>query len=168
MTPFLHLGNPDDPDDRTRRGYTAPALRWLLHEADAIFVQTPSERAAALALGLKPENVILQGLGVAPKECTGGDRFTARERWKVPPDAFVVGHLANNSFAKGTNDLIVCSSSLWQRQQTIYLLLAGLDMPNFASFWKAVRETLSGIRAALGAAPRPAHRCGKTRFLCRH
>ena len=26
ITPFLHLGDPDDPNDRTRRGYTSPAL----------------------------------------------------------------------------------------------------------------------------------------------
>ena len=26
LTPFLHLGDPDDPNDRTRRAYTQPAL----------------------------------------------------------------------------------------------------------------------------------------------
>ncbi len=137
ITPFLHLGNPDDLNDRTRRGYTSPALRWLLNEADAVFVQTPSERDAALELGLRRENVILQGLGVEPAECTGGDRFTARERWRLPSDAFVVGHLANNSWEKGTNDLIASLEPLWRRNRPIYLLLAGPQMPNFASYWHA-------------------------------
>jgi glycosyltransferase involved in cell wall biosynthesis len=131
ITPFLHLGDPDDPNDRTRRGYTSPALAWLLKEADGIFVQTPSERDAALRLGLSPDKVILQGLGVDPTECTGGDRFTARQRWGLPPDAFVVGHLANLSAEKGTNDLIAATEPLWRQGRPICLLLAGPTMPNF-------------------------------------
>jgi glycosyltransferase involved in cell wall biosynthesis len=140
ITPFLHLGNPDDPHDPTRDGYTSPPLRWLLQQADAVFVQTPSERAAALRLGLRPENVILQGLGVEPSECTGGDRFSAREGWNLPPDAFVVGHLANNSFEKGTNDLIQALEPLWRNNQPIYLLLAGPAMPNFTRCWQAFEK----------------------------
>ena len=135
VTPFLHLGDPSDPDDRTRRAYLAPPLAWLLREADAVFVQTPGERAAALALGLSNENVILHGLGVAPAECTGGDRFTARQRWNLPPDAFVVGHLANNSWEKGTNDLLAALEPLWRRQLPIHLVLAGPQMPNFTRYW---------------------------------
>lgn len=137
ITPFLHLGNPDDPHDRTRRDYTSPALRWLLNEADAVFVQTPSERTMALALGLPAQKVILQGLGVEPSECTGGDRAEARRRWRLPEDAFVVGHLANNSWEKGTNDLIAALEPLWRAHRPIYLLLAGPRMPSFDRFWQA-------------------------------
>ena len=137
VTPFLHLGDPDDLHDRTRRGYTSPALRWLLHEADAVFVQTSGERDAALALGLPTENVILQGLGVDPAECTGGHRFGGRARWNLPPDAFVVGHLANNSWEKGANDLLESLEPLWRRNRAIYLLLAGPQMSNFTRFWQA-------------------------------
>ncbi|MSQ95284.1 MAG: glycosyltransferase family 1 protein [Gemmataceae bacterium] len=140
VTPFLHLGNPDDPHDRTRRSYTSPALLWLLKEADAIFVQTPSERAMALALGLSPDKVILQGLGVEPRECTGGNRAEARRRWNLPDDAFVVGHLANNSWEKGTNDLIQAIEPLWRQNRPIYLLLAGPEMPNFTRFWQAFEQ----------------------------
>jgi glycosyltransferase involved in cell wall biosynthesis len=140
LTPFLHLGDPDDANDRTRRGYTSPALRWLLQQADGAFVQTPSERAAVISLGVPPQRVMLQGLGVDPGECTGGDRFTARERWRLPPDAFVVGHLANNSFEKGTNDLIAALEPLWRRAVPIHLLLAGPEMPNFVRFWQAFEK----------------------------
>ena len=140
ITPFLHLGNPDDPDDRTRRGYTSPALCWLLKEADGIFVQTPSEREAACEMGVSSDKIILQGLGVEPSECTGGDRFAARERWNLPPDAFVVGHLANNSWEKGTNDLIDSLVPLWQQGRPVHLLLAGPQMPNFTSYWQAFEK----------------------------
>jgi glycosyltransferase involved in cell wall biosynthesis len=135
VTPFLHLGNPDDPRDRTRRNYTTSAMRWLLQEADAIFVQTPSERDMVLSLDLAPEKVILQGLGVDPTECTGGERSRARQRWQLPEDVVVIGHLANNSWEKGTNDLIAALEPLWNRSLPIYLLLAGPRMPNFERFW---------------------------------
>lgn len=137
ITPFLHLGNADDPHDRTRRAFTTPALRWLLSQADAVFVQTPSERALALELGLRPEKIILQGLGVEPRECTGGNRTDARRRWNLPDEAFVVGHLANNSWEKGTNDLLQALEPLWRQHRPIHLLLAGPQMPNFARFWQA-------------------------------
>ncbi len=74
LTPFLHLGDPADPHDPTRRGYTAPALRWLLRQADAVLVQTRGEQQAVLNMGIAPEHTILQGLGVEASECTGGDR----------------------------------------------------------------------------------------------
>ena len=137
VTPFLHLGDPDNPHDRTRRAYSTPALRWLLRQADAVFVQTPSERAFALALGLAPEKVILQGLGVEPSQCTGGNRTEARRRWGLADDTFVLGHLANNSWEKGTPDLLGALEPLWQTGLPIHLLLAGPQMPNFKRFWQA-------------------------------
>lgn len=138
ITPFLHLGDPTDPHDRTRRGYTSPALVWLLKEADGVFVQTPSERDMAIALGLAPQKVILQGLGVEPAECTGGNRAEARRRWNLPDEAFVVGHLANNSYEKGTNDLIASLEPLWRQGRPIHLLLAGPEMPNFTRYFQSL------------------------------
>jgi glycosyltransferase involved in cell wall biosynthesis len=140
ITPFLHLGNPADPNDPTRRGYTSKALRWLLAEADGIFVQTPSERDAIIGLGIPADNVILQGLGVEPSECTGGNRADARRCWNLPRDAFVVGHLANQSWEKGTNDLITALEPFWAQGRPIHLLLAGPQMPNFARFWDAFEK----------------------------
>jgi glycosyltransferase involved in cell wall biosynthesis len=137
ITPFLHLGDPHDPRDTTRRGYTSPALNWLLREADGAFVQTPSERDAILALGIPAERVTLQGLGVDPRECTGGNRNDARRRWGLPDEACVVGHLANNSWEKGTNDLIAALEPLWRADRSIHLLLAGPEMPNFTRYWQA-------------------------------
>ncbi|MCI0740268.1 MAG: glycosyltransferase family 4 protein [Gemmataceae bacterium] len=132
LTPFLHLGDPDDPRDPIRRSYTAPHLRWLLHQADAVFVQTPSERAAVVALGVAENRVILQGLGVDPAECTGGDRQRARAQWQVRPEEVVVGHLANLSWEKGTNDLVQATA-----QAPVRLVLAGPEMPNFQHFWRS-------------------------------
>src|SRR5262245_58255342 len=69
VTPFLHLGDPDDPHDRTRRAYTSPHLRWLLRQADRVIVQTPTEGDAVRAMGIPNERIVLQGLGVDSGEC---------------------------------------------------------------------------------------------------
>ena len=74
LTPFLHLGDPDDPNDPTRREYMAPLFRSLLRSAEVVFAQTPSECDAIAAVGVPPDRIVLQGLGVEPGECTGGDR----------------------------------------------------------------------------------------------
>lgn len=138
LTPFLHLGDPTQAGDRTRAAYLAPALRDLLAQADGIFVQTRLERDAVLALGIAPERVILQGLGVDPAECTGGDRARARDRWLIGPDRPCIGHLANLSVEKGSVDLIRAAAPLWQAGQRFHLLLAGPMMPNFRRFWRSL------------------------------
>ena len=131
LTPFLHLGDPTDPHDRTRRQYTSPALVWLLRQADRVFVQTPSELALAAKLGVSESKLVLQGLGVEPSECTGGDRAKARAAWGVGDDTFVVGHLANNSIEKGTVDLLKAFDPAFR------VTLAGPEMPNFLHFWQS-------------------------------
>ena len=130
LTPFLHLGDPSDPHDRTRRQYTRPYLKWLLMQADGVFVQTPSENRAAVELGVRENRVILQGLGVDPVECTGGDRAAARRVWDVAETVFVVGHLANASVEKGTVDLLKAAAA-----ENLRVVLAGPAMPNFERFW---------------------------------
>ncbi|HLJ94702.1 MAG TPA: glycosyltransferase family 4 protein [Gemmataceae bacterium] len=136
LTPFLHLGDPDDPDDRTRRAYLCPALRTLLYVADRVFVQTKLERAMLLELGIAPERLVLLGMGVEGAECTGGDRLRVRSQWQVAGDEVVIGHLANNSREKGSVDLLRAAEQLWQSGQRFRVVLAGSEMPNFRSFWK--------------------------------
>jgi glycosyltransferase involved in cell wall biosynthesis len=136
LTPFLHLGDPDDPADPSRRAYLSPALRSLLRAADGIFVQTPGERTALLECGIAAEKIILQGLGVAPAECTGGNRSLARQRWNIAKLMPVVGHLANNSAEKGTVDLLQAAAQLWEQGRHFHLVLAGPEMPIFQRFWK--------------------------------
>jgi glycosyltransferase involved in cell wall biosynthesis len=137
LTPFLHLGDPNDRFDRTRRQYTGPPLRRLLRAADRVFVQTPTERAAVIELGVPAERIVLQGLGVAPNECTGGNREHARASWNVRAGEVVVGHLGNNSIEKGTVDLLRAAELLWRRGVQFTVCLAGPEMPNFRRFFEA-------------------------------
>ena len=136
LTPFLHLGDAADPHDRTRRQYTRPHLRWLLNQADRVFVQTRLERDAACGLGVPAERVVLQGLGVDPADCTGGDRDAARAAWGATCDEVVVGHLANNSVEKGTVDLLRAAERAWAAGREFRVVLAGPEMPNFRRVWE--------------------------------
>ena len=147
VTPFLHLGDPDDPDDPIRRAYTAPPMRWLLRQADRVLVQTPTEQAAAVAMGIDSGRIAIQGMGVDPADCTGGDRESARRDWGVRPDEVVVGHLANLSPEKGSIDLLRAVEQV-RRRADVRLVLAGSAMPAFDAYW-----------AGLGAPP-PVTRLG--------
>lgn len=135
VTPFLHSGDPIDAADPTRRAYTQPALLFLLRAADAIFVQTDSERHLLLSAGLPAERLVLQGMGVDAADCTGGDRERARTGWGLKAGELAVGHLANNSHEKGTIDLLLAAQRLWQRGNSFHVVLAGPEMPNFRRFW---------------------------------
>jgi len=137
LTPFLHLGDPTNAHDRTRRQYMKPHLGWLARQADRVFVQTPSEFRAAIELGVPESRVVLQGLGVDAEECTGGNRNVARASWNVESeDDIVFGHLANLSEEKGSVDLLRVCEALMHSQKRFRIVLAGPEMPNFRSFWK--------------------------------
>lgn len=144
LTPFLHLGDPDDPHDPTRRAYTSPALVWLLRAADALFVQTAGEQKALADLGIAQEKIVRQGLGVAPQECSGGARDQVRQRWGVKPGEVVIGHLANNSWEKGTVDLLRAAERLLLHP--VRMVLAGPQMPNFLKFWRGFAASQAASR----------------------
>jgi glycosyltransferase involved in cell wall biosynthesis len=146
LTPFLHLGDPDDPHDRTRRGYLQPALRMLLEEADHLFVQTDVERHALRQVGIAETKITLQGLGVDPEECSGGDRQQVRGQWGVRPDEVVIGHLANNSREKGTVDLLQAAEQAWAAGHRFRLVLAGPEMTNFKDCWRDYRSAPRVLR----------------------
>jgi glycosyltransferase involved in cell wall biosynthesis len=137
VTPFLHLGNPDDPRDRSRRAYLSPALSSVLAAADRVLVQTDVERDALLAHGIPGEKLVLQGMGVDAADCTGGDRARARAAWGAAPGEVVVGHLANNSVEKGTVDLLRAAEIAWRAGGRFRLVLAGPEMRNSRAFWDA-------------------------------
>jgi glycosyltransferase involved in cell wall biosynthesis len=136
LTPFLHLGDPLNPRDRSRRVYTSSAMMSLARSADVVFAQTPSERAALIQRGVAAERVVLQGLGVDTAECTGGNRLRARQAWEASDEEILVGHLANNSVEKGTVDLLKAAAELWRQGHRFRLVLAGPQMPSFVRFWQ--------------------------------
>jgi glycosyltransferase involved in cell wall biosynthesis len=137
VTPFLHLGDSENPRDPSRRAYLSAPLLSLLRQADGLFVQTRLEGQALIDAGLEPEKIHLQGMGVEPAECTGGDRILARLSWGATDDEVLVGHLANQSQEKGTVDLLRAAQRAWQLGERFRIVLAGPAMPNFLGFWKS-------------------------------
>ena len=146
VTPFLHLGDPDDPNDPIRRAYTSAPLRWLIGHADRVLVQTPSEQAAAAGMGVRPERIVVQGMGVDAAECTGGNREAARRAWNVGPDEVVIGHLANLSPEKGSIDLMQAVQEVHHRRALIKLVLAGSAMPAFEDDWQRHGSSIPAVR----------------------
>ncbi|HYV34956.1 MAG TPA: glycosyltransferase family 4 protein [Gemmataceae bacterium] len=135
LTPFLHLGDPLQPRDPTRRVYTSPAMMSLAKNADCVFAQTTSEQAALVGCGVDPKRIVRQGLGVEAKECTGGNRQQTRQAWGVSSEV-VIGHLANNSEEKGTIDLLRATEKLHRQGLAFRVVLAGPEMPSFRRFWQ--------------------------------
>jgi glycosyltransferase involved in cell wall biosynthesis len=146
LTPFLHLGDPEDPQDRTRKEFTTLALMSLIQAADRVFVQTDLERKWLLGRGIDEKNLVLLGMGVEPRECTGGDQNAARQEWEVQEGEVVVGHLANNSREKGTIDLLLAADQLWRQGRRLRVILAGPEMANFRSFWNGRRASGPVVR----------------------
>jgi glycosyltransferase involved in cell wall biosynthesis len=146
LTPFLHLGDPNDRANATRRQYTSRPLRWLLRQADRVFVQTKMERDAVADIGVPQEKIVLQGLGVDPKECTGGDRENWRKSFGIADDEVVIGHLANNSVEKGTVDLLKATELAWGKVILFRIVLAGPEMTNFQHFWESFNAKEKVIR----------------------
>jgi glycosyltransferase involved in cell wall biosynthesis len=136
LTPFVHFGDPDNPLDPTRRAYTQPALLELARSARRLFVQTEGEYRVLREQGFPVDSLVLQGMGIRAADCTGGDRHGTRAAWGVRPEDVVIGHLANNSWEKGTVDLLRAAEQAWDKGGRFHLLLAGPEMPNFLSFWR--------------------------------
>jgi glycosyltransferase involved in cell wall biosynthesis len=120
----------------------------LLHQADAVFVQTPGERAVVASLGVPPERIVLQGLGVDVAECTGGNRDRFRTRQGITQE-ILIGHLSNNSAEKGTVDLLRAAQLLWRRGERFRVVLAGPEMPNFRAFWSTFPEQHRVLRLGI-------------------
>ena len=120
LTPFLHLGDPDDPLDRTRRQYTAPHLRWLLRQADGVFVQTRAGTRRRFRAGSAGRSAfICKGWASIPANARAGIATWARAGWGIRAGEVVVGHLANNSIEKGTVDLLRAAERVWANGHAI-------------------------------------------------
>lgn len=148
LTPFVHLGDLDDPDSKIRRVYLSPPLLRFAELADRVFVQTEGERQALLTKGIPANRLILQGMGVDLPSCTGGCRDEFRDRLGVPADTVLIGHLANASYEKGTIDLLQAADQAWANGGTFQLVLAGPEMPKFREFWEGYQAR--GIIHRLG------------------
>ncbi len=153
LSPFLHLST---PGDLVNRSYTRPHQIRLLGEADTVFVQTDLEGKTVAGWGIPKERIVKLGMGVEPKDVTGGDRVRFRDRLKIPRDRRVVGQLGANDPNKGTCDLIRAVGRLNATRSAddpIHLVLAGSTSPDFEAFVAQLPQENSRWLSILGLLP---------------
>src|SRR4029079_19369355 len=63
LTPFTHLGKPDDAADRVRRRYLSRLNVRLLRQADGVLAQTNAESRALAEAGIADHRIRLGGVG---------------------------------------------------------------------------------------------------------
>ncbi len=130
VTPFLHLGTPDDR--QVRKYYTMKhQLAWLA-DADAVFLMTEVERTFLLGRGMDPARLHVVGVGVDPDAAAGADpdRFRRRTGIRGPIVAFV----GTAAYDKGSVHLVEAMARLWRQGKEAELVFAGPSLEPFRRF----------------------------------
>jgi glycosyltransferase involved in cell wall biosynthesis len=139
ITPFVHLGEPDDSS--TRRDYTMPHQVAMMKESDAVIVQTDLERGYLSSCGVPAEKMKKIGVGIDPPRLLGGQGQRFRERRGV--EGPIVFYMGAQAYEKGTVHLVEAMSRLWERDCNAQLVLAGPVMSEFARYFESMPE---GVR----------------------
>jgi len=127
LTPFWHPGPAGREGDRFRRGFAHPSLVAIARKADLVIAQTETELYHLQGFGIPPPKIALAPPGIDPGQVTGGNRARGRQRWNLPPDAVVVGHLAPICRGKGSLALVEALNALLP--EGVHGLLAGPVLP---------------------------------------
>lgn len=137
ITPFLHLGEPEDKT--VRKYYTMPHHITMLRNSSAVIVQTELERSYLLSCGVPADRIRKIGVGVNPEHLRGGcaDRF--RAKYHVPEP--IVFYIGTQAYDKGTVHLIEAMQRLWKDGSKAHLVLAGPIMSSFANYFCSLPET---------------------------
>lgn len=145
VTPFLHLGTPDDA--RVRRYYTMPHQIGLLQRADAVMTLTQVEADFLLKSGVNESKLHVVGAGIDVDAVTGGDAASIRDRLGVHgPFVLALGAAA---YDKGTIHLIRALSTLRREGNDVQLVIAGPMMSDveqvLTSLDSAAREGIHAL-----------------------
>ncbi len=135
-TPFMHIG--EKHSDEVRKWYARRDQIQLLQKADAIFVQTPTERDFLISCGLDGSKCLITGVGVNPEEIVPPKPIENLmcERYGLrPPYVFTLGA---KSLDKGTLSVIEAMARVWQQHPEVTLVLAGDEMSDFQEYWGTV------------------------------
>ena len=140
ITPSLHLGDLGDPDDPVRPHYTQPYQIDLISRAEGCIVQSNIEKRFLLEKGISEDklHLVVQGIDCDSLEYHNPGLF--RRKYNIPRDAFVIGHLGNLSFEKGSIDLHRTFVRLRKEYRDIYLIYAGATMNSFKQYISPCRD----------------------------
>ncbi len=145
LTPFLHLGENDDP--KVVRFYTLPHQMEMLKRADAVIVMTHREGNALTERGVAREKIHRISAGVEPAEILGGDgaQFRYAHNLHVP----IVTYIGTAAYDKGTVHLMQAMQKVWETRDAV-LVLAGSHMSDFDKFFTALPDTVKKRVRRLG------------------
>ncbi len=134
ITPSLHLGDLDDPDDPIRPYYTQPYQIDLINRAQGCIVQSNIEKKFLIEKGISEDklHLVVQGINCSDLEYCAPEVF--RKKYGIPMNAFVIGHLGNLSFEKGSIDLHRTFTRLRKEYRDIYLVYAGTMMASWKKY----------------------------------
>ncbi|GIW10322.1 MAG: glycosyl transferase family 1 [Dehalococcoidia bacterium] len=136
MTPFTHLGEPDDAT--VRRHYTLPHQIALLRGCDAVFVQTALEGEFLVQAGVPRRAIRRGGVGITPAELSGGDGERFRRQHQV--QGCLVTFLGTVAYDKGAVHLVEAMQRLWEEGFVATLALAGPTYSDFERYWATLPE----------------------------
>lgn len=135
-TPFVHLGEPDDP--ALLRYYSMPHQIELLRRSQRVITMTGLEAEALARRGVERGRLRVVGVGVNPAEVQGGDaaRFRAEQRI-AGPVVLLIGALARD---KGAICLVEAMRRLWDAGSDATLVLIGAPLAHFSAFYERLPE----------------------------
>lgn len=148
ITPFLHLGEDDDP--AVVRYYTLPHQLEMLKSADAVIVMTEREGKALAARGVYPERIYRIGAGVEPAALAGGDAARFREEHHI--EGPIIAYIGTAAYDKGTVHLVQAMEQVWQKRDAT-LVLAGAQLSAFESFMASQPHAVKRRILQLGFVP---------------
>lgn len=134
ITPSLHLGDLDDSEDPIRPCYTQPYQIEMIKHAEGCIVQSNIEKKFLIENGVSEDklHLVVQGINCNDLEHCAPGIF--RRKHGIPMDAFVIGHLGNLSFEKGSIDLHRAFTRLRKEYRDIYLIYAGTTMTSWEKY----------------------------------
>jgi glycogen synthase len=142
-TPFMHFGA---GNDRVARNSTMDHQRKMLYDADRVLVLTGIEREGLLALGCRPERVVVVGGGVA----------------ELPPFADTVApplptpyllFIGRASQEKGAIHAAQAVLQLRAEGTAVTLALIGQTAPEFDRFYRRLNQDQQAWIRPLGILP---------------
>ena len=103
--------------------------KLALIKYDRIIAVSSRVRDSIIAGGVLPEHVSIHYLGVKDHydDVSCDDRFTFRNRYRLPPDAIVIGCIAFDHKVKGLDILLEALGVLCSKGRDVYALIIGVE-----------------------------------------
>ncbi len=131
-TPAVHIGTADDPS--YVREYSRQHTLKVLDRFDMLLTNTDIESEFLRKL-LSHVDIKTLGLGIDVEKSRNGDGIKFRNEHAIPSDATVIFYVGTKSADKGVHHLIEAFDKVRRKLDTIYLVLAGNEFPDFKQFF---------------------------------